>query len=132
MNPGFNVEEWIAIAKAYDVKGSEFEIPMVVINGNLDRLRNGYYPSLFYPQLKRVTDSFFSRFSQIYCLSPIAVSGDRLGAWLVKTYQNPWQILVKSKLGYISIGSYENEPKPTDAWNFAKTNFNQIWGGGIF
>jgi len=129
MNPGFNVEEWITIAKVYESSISIMnEVPLIMINGNLDRLRNGYYPSLFYPQLKAVTDSFYRKFISVYFLSPIAVSGDRLGAWLVKTYNNPWQILVKSKAGYESIAQYDREPKPQDAWNYAKKSFNSIWG----
>ena len=57
VNPGFNVEEWIDLA-------SVAKVPTVVINGNLDRLRNGYYPSLFYPGLARVSREFYSKATQ--------------------------------------------------------------------
>ena len=58
INPGFNVEEWIELSRV------PREAPMVVINGNLDRLRNGYYPSLFYPGLAKVSKEFYAKATQ--------------------------------------------------------------------
>lgn len=80
VNPGFNVEEWIDVAKIRK------PCPMIIINGNLDRvskrecftlyfyayflflssmqLRNGYYPRIFYPGLYKVTQEFYSSATQ--------------------------------------------------------------------
>ena len=58
INPGFNVEEWIELALL------PRDSPMVIINGNLDRLRNGYYPALFYPGLARVSKEFYAEATQ--------------------------------------------------------------------
>lgn len=58
VNPGFNVEEWIELV------GVTRGAPLIVINGNLDRLRNGYYPALFYPGLSRVNKDFYSKATQ--------------------------------------------------------------------
>eukprot|EP01038_Epipyxis_sp_PR26KG_P004070 gene4070-5814_t len=119
VSPGFNVEEWIKIAKV-----NYGDIPVIVINGNLDRLRNGYYPRLFYPELGRVTDSFYKKFTPAVFLSPIAVGGDRLGAWLVNIYPNAWEIIVKQlNGGYQQISSYNAEPNPQEAWRLAKSAF---------
>lgn len=58
INPGFNVEEWIELSRV------SRDAPMIVINGNLDRLRNGYYPSLFYPGLAKVSKEFYALATQ--------------------------------------------------------------------
>lgn len=51
VNPGFNVEEWILLAELGEkLKVQSEETVLIVINGNLDRLRNGYYPSFFFIQ----------------------------------------------------------------------------------
>lgn len=133
VNPGFNVEEWIKIAK--------FKIPsdliaMVVVNGNLDRLRNGYYPRIFYPELFDVTQKFYKKFIQTFVIRPVAVSGDRTGCWLVKTFPSKWLLLVKSgttgKGDYAQKAVYETEPEPKSLWVEAKGLYNQLRGGGLF
>ena len=68
-SPGFNVDEWIDAV--------DLPLPMVIVNGDLDRLRNGYYPSLFYPKLAKVTKSFYKNVQQVYYLSAVAAAGDR-------------------------------------------------------
>lgn len=120
VNPGFNVEEWIALAALQ--KCSRFTCPLVVVNGNLDRLRNGYYPRFFYPKLYQVTQSFYQKFETAFNIRPIALGGDRYGAWIVKSYPNKWLLLVKNTSGggYSLKGSYEKEPDPTKVWSEAK------------
>ena len=61
-SPGFNIDEYINLVKAVAQAGQP---PVVVINGNLDRLRNGYYPSFFYPGLARVSKEYFSQAVQV-------------------------------------------------------------------
>lgn len=123
LNPGFNVDEWIDLAKI------ETDAVVIVINGSLERLRNGYYPRIFYPELGRVTDRFYKQFTQALFLSPVAVGGDRMGSWLVKEYPNPWKILVKASGGYEEVASFDKEPEPKSAWALAKKSYNERWGG---
>lgn len=120
VNPGFNVEEWIALAELQQCSG--FSCPLVVINGNLDRLRNGYYPRFFYPKLFQVTQSFYQKFETAFNIRPIALGGDRYAAWVTKSYPNKWLLLVKNTSGggYSLKGSYEKEPEPTKVWADAK------------
>ncbi|KAJ1426043.1 hypothetical protein B484DRAFT_450837 [Ochromonadaceae sp. CCMP2298] len=122
VNPGFNVEEWIQLAKI------ETPASIIIINGNLDRLRNGYYPWFFYPELTKVTDSFYRKFTQAYFVSPIAVSGDFLGAWLCKTHLSDWQVLVREKEGFGVLQTSEKEPQPQQAWRAASKAYKETWG----
>ena len=122
VNPGFSVDEWINIPKLD--KG----VPMIIINGNLDRLRNGYYPWFIYPGLTKVTKEFYSNAVQALFLSPIAVGGSRLGAWLTRVYPGSWEVLVKGTTEYEVVSVSDAEPPAKDAWNIAKKNYLERTG----
>lgn len=144
VNPGFNVEEWLAMAKIYEKAPSAI---VIAINGNLDRLRNNYYPPFFYPALAAATKSFFARFSPALFLSPVAVNGDRLGAWICTASSSPasstgaeaagsppWVLLVRSPKSATSSRSYsvasifDSEPQPNVLWKEAKQAHFDTWG----
>ena len=123
INPGFNVEEWIKLAKI------NTDASIIIINGSLERLRNGYYPRVFYPELGRVSESYYSRFAQSYCISPVAVGGDCQGAWLCKVYPDDWQLLIRSRSGQFQVKqTYATEPKPSAVWGTAKKLYQAEWG----
>jgi len=137
VSPGFNVEEWIDLER---VSTTFPNAAVVTVNGNLDRLRNGYYPSFFYPKLASVTNSFYRKFKQALFLSPIAVGGDRLGAWLTRVgAESPWEIFVvqRQKQGQVAaavlecISSTPEEPKPQSAWQLATAKYKQLNNQGL-
>jgi len=137
VSPGFNIDEWINTEKVHDKFSGA---AVVTINGNLERLRNGYYPSLFYPGLTQSTNRFYRKFKQALFLNPIAVGGDRLGAWLFKGGDEPWQVLVKTRAvgpetpaRLDCISSSSEEPKAQEAWRLASSSYKQRNpGAGIF
>ena len=106
ISPGFNIDEWIELAKWDTTK-----VPLIVINGNLDRLRQGYYPSIFYPGLTKVSKSFYSKFSQVFFLQPVSISGDRYAGYTARVYPKQWEILLKSDSNYEVIKSSEQQEK---------------------
>ncbi len=78
VNPGFNVNEWFELEK--------LEASFVVtLNANLDRVRSGYYPRLFYPRLYETRTRFLTRFEPVFYMKPLADGGvllrDYPGAW---------------------------------------------------
>jgi hypothetical protein len=129
VNPGFNVEEWIKLQKIYTQLNTFYpsaDITYLVINGNLDRLRNGYYPAIFYPELNKISQSFYKKFIPAYLLRPVAIGGDRLATWLVKSYPNEnWQLLVKNgqNTEYIVGRTYQEEPPAQTLWKQAKDSY---------
>jgi len=129
VSPGFNIDEYINLVKVVAQAGMP---PVVVINGNLDRLRNGYYPGIFYPGLARVSKEFYSRAEQALYLSPIAVGGVRFGAWLARAAPGPWEVLVRGPNGYDVVQSTDKEPPAKNAWALAKKAFQERNGGGMF
>lgn len=122
VNPGFSVDEWINIPKI------DRGVPIVIINGNLDRLRNGYYPWFIYPALTKVSKEYYSTYTPALFLQPIAVGGDRMGAWMTKIYPNKWEIFVKGDKEYNSISISDTEPEPKVAWNLAKKKYLEYTG----
>ena len=128
VNPGFNIDEWINVPKVVEMVGSP---QVIIINGNLDRLRNGYYPAIFYPGLTKVSKSYYSSAVQALFLQPIAVGGNRLGAWLARCYPGPWEILIRDKAGYEVIQATAKEPQANAAWNLAKKAFSERNGNSL-
>jgi hypothetical protein len=76
----------------------------------------------------------------MYC-SPVAIGGDRFGAWLTKVYPDEWELLVKrpsadrrSKPEYDVIYTSEKNPDPKLIWITAKEKYtkdrgiNSSWG----
>ena len=94
VNPGFNIEEWILAA---DLSNNETKFPIISINGNLDRLRNGYYPGIFYPGLSKVSKKFYWKAKQAFFLQPIAVDGNRFAGYLAREYPGPFEILSRKR-----------------------------------
>jgi hypothetical protein len=88
---GGPVEDWINCERIYD--GFSEEVPMVVINGALDKLRGGYYPRVVFPKLAASVDSFFSEFESVFYLKPISDKG--VYGWLFRMYPEPWQVILQ-------------------------------------
>ena len=124
-SPGFNIPEWLDIEKIHMRYPTT---PIVIINGNLDRLRNGYYPWFFYPELTRVTARFYRRFEQLFYCAPIAVSGDVYGSWSVRVSGGPWEIFVKSAQGLALVSSTTEELGGQEAWKIANAAYKRQSG----
>lgn len=77
--PSYNVNEMLTVEELHaevNVNVNEKEkdnenenkrrSPIVVINGELDRFRSGYYPSLFYPKIAEMSKAFIPQFEAVY------------------------------------------------------------------
>lgn len=106
---------------------------VLIINGNIGRLRNGYYPSIFYPGLSKVTP-YYKSASQALYLAPVSINGNRFGAWTVKSYSEPWQLLVRTPKGGLDlVQSSGNEFDPKNVWKVARDAYLSRWpNGGLF
>jgi len=87
---GGPVEDWINLEKIYDNNDS----PIVVINGALDKVRNGYYPGIFFPKLAATVDRFYKKFESGLYIKPISDKG--VYGWLFRVYPEPWQVVLQS------------------------------------
>lgn len=58
---------------------------MIVINGNLDRVRSSYYPRIFYPGLYEAKERFIKYFEPAYYIKPLP------GGYIFRVWPEPWQ-----------------------------------------
>jgi len=94
--PSFNPrEEMSAVRQLYDDAAKQQQRPLIIFNGELDRLRGGYYPGLFFPELAKITSEFLPKFETAYYIHNF--KGTRPGA-LFRCYPGPWQVLRRNPL----------------------------------
>lgn len=78
---GGPVEDWINCEK---IQLASPESVMVIVNGALDKVRDGYYPAIFFPKLAETVDRFYKRFESAFYLKPISDKG--VYGWLYRVY----------------------------------------------
>lgn len=88
---GGPVEDWINVRAIHETNSEQIQ-PTIVVNGSLDKVRDGYYPSIFFPALSK-TISFYKQFTFVYCLKPITYQN--LYGWLYRVYPEPYQVILQ-------------------------------------
>lgn len=92
--PYFNVNEFLAVADLVERAGpggsSGKGAPLVVFNGELDRVRSGYYPPLFYPKVAAAGDRILPRLTTAFYVHNFKGSA---GGTLFRCFPGPWQVL---------------------------------------
>lgn len=100
VQPGFNVDEWIAMERL------EGPLPIVAINADLDKVRGTYYPRFFYPKLHQVKERFLSRFNEVYYLKMLSNGGT-----LYRCFPDDWKLFYSQRDGKITqIATYSERP----------------------
>lgn len=87
---GGPVEDWINVKKFHEQAGST--TPTIVVNGALDKVRDGYYAPFIFPALAKTFD-FYKSFEQLLFLKPVSDKG--LYGWVFKVYGEPWQVYLQ-------------------------------------
>lgn len=87
---GGPVEDWINVEQLH--YGSPQQ-PTCVVNGALDKVRDGFYPALFFPALAK-TIPFYKKFEPILIVKPISEKG--VYGWLYRVYPEPWQVILQT------------------------------------
>lgn len=66
--PHFDPREMMAVEKLWlnAAKKTDGDIPIITFNAELDRIRTGYYPSLFYPGVGRLAKEMLPLFERAY------------------------------------------------------------------
>ena len=106
--PHFNVNETLAIRELDEEICEPRGKSLVIVNGELDRFRGNYYPGLFYPKCKSLSEEWLPRVDALYYLHNFR--GSRFGS-LYRCWPNDWHVLRR----------VENEPYsvPTLLCSFA-------------
>jgi hypothetical protein len=87
---GGPVEDWINVKKFHEKAGAT--IPSIVVNGALDKVRDGYYAPFIFPALAKTFD-FYKSFQPLVFLKPVSDKG--LYGWLFKVYGESWQVYLQ-------------------------------------
>jgi len=89
---GGPVEDWVNVEKFHN--NAPTDTATVIVNGALDKVRGGYYPSLFFPQLGATVDRFYKKFDSVFYLKPVTDKG--VYGWLYRVYPEPWQVVLQT------------------------------------
>ncbi|CAG9467554.1 unnamed protein product [Pedinophyceae sp. YPF-701] len=91
--PHFQVQEMLAVWDLYKAAAQDSGRPIIVFNGELDRIRQPwYYPPIFYPKVAKMGKEFIPGFEQVYYLKNF--KGSAPGC-LFRCYPGPWQVMVR-------------------------------------
>jgi hypothetical protein len=82
---GGPVEDWINVKAFYDAAGGN--IPTCIVNGALDKVRDGYYAPIIFPK-------FYKSFEAMLFLKPISDKG--IYGWVFRVYPEPWQVILQT------------------------------------
>lgn len=105
--PYFNVNEMLVVEELYKEAVVNTSRKLIIFNGELDRIRSGYYPAFFYPKLAALTHSLFPKMETVYYIHNFK---GRNGGVLFRCYPGPWKVLRKVKTGYICVHQQEEMP----------------------
>lgn len=86
---GGPVEDWINVEQLHRTT----QQPTMVVNGALDKVRDGYYPAVFFPALAK-TVPFYQEFDAVFFLKPITDKG--VYGWVYRVYPEPWQVILQT------------------------------------
>lgn len=90
----------IEVAKLWDGAVAGSNRPLVIFNGDLDRLRSNYYPPFIYPKLAKVGRDFVPGVEAAFYVHNF--KGSKPAA-LYRCYPGPWQVLRRHGNGEMEV-----------------------------
>ncbi|KAL5724092.1 hypothetical protein ACHQM5_007397 [Ranunculus cassubicifolius] len=105
--PYFNVTEMLVVDELYKEAVANTSRKMIIFNGELDRIRSGYYPAFFYPKLAALCKTLFPKMETVYYIHNF--KGYK-GGVLFRCYPGPWKVLRKMKDKYVCLHQQETMP----------------------
>ncbi|XP_058103823.1 protein LPA3 isoform X2 [Magnolia sinica] len=105
--PYFNVNEMLVVEELYKEAVVSTDRKLIIFNGELDRIRSGYYPPFFYPKLGALSKTFLPKLETVYYIHNFK---GRNGGTLFRSYPGPWKVMRKIKGKYICLHQQEMMP----------------------
>ncbi|XP_068650470.1 protein LPA3 isoform X2 [Aristolochia californica] len=105
--PYFNVNEMLVVEELYKEAVLGTARKLIIFNGELDRIRSGYYPPFFYPKLGALTKTFLPKLETVYYIHNFK---GRNGGMLFRSYPGPWKVLRKVNGRYHCLHQQETMP----------------------
>ncbi|XP_049362309.1 uncharacterized protein LOC125826996 [Solanum verrucosum] len=105
--PYFNVNEMLVVEELYKEEVSNTSRKLIIFNGELDRIRSGYYPPFFYPKLAALSKTLFPKMETVYYIHNFK---GRNGGVLFRCYPGPWKVFRRVGSTYICLHQQESMP----------------------
>ncbi|CAN6461367.1 unnamed protein product [Victoria cruziana] len=105
--PYFNVNEMLVVEELYEEAVRNTDRKLIIFNGELDRIRTGYYPPFFYPKLAKLCKRFLPKLETVYYIHNF--KGQR-GGTLFRCYPGPWKVLREVNGKYVTLHQQESMP----------------------
>nr|GMD97362.1 protein LOW PSII ACCUMULATION 3, chloroplastic [Ipomoea batatas] len=105
--PYFNVNEMLVVEELYKDAVINTSRKLIVFNGELDRIRSGYYPKFFYPKLAALSTTLLPQMETVYYIHNFK---GRNGGVLFRCYPGPWKVLRKTRNSYVCLHQQESMP----------------------
>eukprot|EP00268_Persea_americana_P059203 TRINITY_DN7240_c2_g1_i3.p1 TRINITY_DN7240_c2_g1~~TRINITY_DN7240_c2_g1_i3.p1 ORF type:complete len:333 (+),score=68.30 TRINITY_DN7240_c2_g1_i3:168-1166(+) len=105
--PYFNVNEMLVVEELYQEAVINTTRNLIIFNGELDRIRSGYYPPFFYPKLAALTKTFLPKLETVYYIHNFK---GRNGGTLFRSYPGPWKVLRNVNGKYLCLHQQEVMP----------------------
>ncbi|GMN40778.1 hypothetical protein TIFTF001_009997 [Ficus carica] len=105
--PYFNVNEMLVVEELYKEAVMNTTRKLIIFNGELDRIRSGYYPPFFYPKLAALSKTLFPLMETIYYIHNFKGAN---GGTLFRCYPGPWKVLRRVRNKYICLHQQETMP----------------------
>ncbi|KAK9144141.1 hypothetical protein Sjap_004044 [Stephania japonica] len=80
---------------------------LIIFNGELDRIRTGYYPPFFYPKLAVLTKTLLPKLETVYYIHNFK---GRKGGTLFRCYPGPWKVLRSIRGKYVCLHEQDEMP----------------------
>lgn len=105
--PYFNVNEMLVVEELYKEAVLNTPRKLIIFNGELDRIRSGYYPPFFYPKLAALTKTLFPSLETVYYVHNFK---GRNGGTLFRCYPGPWQVVRNVRGEYVCLHQQQEMP----------------------
>ncbi|XP_022923333.1 protein LOW PSII ACCUMULATION 3, chloroplastic [Cucurbita moschata] len=105
--PYFNVNEMLVVEELYKEAVANTARKLIIFNGELDRIRSGYYPPFFYPKLAALTKTLFPKMETVYYIHNF--KGQK-GGVLFRCYPGPWKVLRKVRNKFVCVHQQQDMP----------------------
>lgn len=104
----FDPRELVAVGKIWEgaTKNTSGR-HLITFNAELDRLRNGYYPGLFYPKMAQLTKDFLPWIESAFYIHNFK---GRFGGALFRAYPGPWQVFARTRDAMYLIHTQQERP----------------------
>ncbi|XP_065880061.1 protein LPA3 isoform X2 [Euphorbia lathyris] len=105
--PYFNVNEMLVVEELYKEAVANTTRKLIIFNGELDRIRSGYYPPFFYPKLASLLKTLFPLMETVYYIHNFK---GRNGGTLFRCYPGQWKVLRKVRNANVCLHQQEVMP----------------------